>query len=182
MEANVWVVLGVFLALLIVAAIATNKKKKAQATAMGASSFSSGVVLHGIPHVPAQTGVDVFVANEKLTFKTNALTFDLPFDKVSAATALKTTDLLTKDKSVLARGIVGGVLLGPLGAIVGGMSGIGKKQLKGAFLVINYQQNNSDETDVIILNLYYMPNAKSIADDITKRLVNKKMINGTIEL
>lgn len=37
---------------------------------------------------------------------------------------------ITKDKSVIGRAIVGGLLLGPVGAIVGGMSGIGTKTSK----------------------------------------------------
>lgn len=34
-----------------------------------------------------------------------------------------------KNKSVIGRAIVGGLILGPVGAIVGGMTGIGKKQV-----------------------------------------------------
>lgn len=44
------------------------------------------------------------------------------------------------DKSVLGRAVVGGLLLGPLGAVVGGLSGIGtkKKNIGDYYLVINY--------------------------------------------
>src|SRR5258708_21762479 len=35
-----------------------------------------------------------------------------------------------KDKSIVGRALLGGVLLGPVGAIVGGMTGIGKKDVK----------------------------------------------------
>lgn len=171
----------VIFALLIIVVVAANKKNK-EATAKGITSFSPGVVLHGIPHVPPKTEVEVSVLSDKITFKTKDLTFDLALEQVKAAAALKTTDILTKDKSVIGRGIIGGVLLGPLGAIIGGMSGIGKKQLKGAFLVINYLPKNSDEIEVIIVNLYLLLNAKHIADDITKKLINQKAVSGTIEL
>ena len=45
-----------------------------------------------------------------------------------------------ENKSVIGRAVVGGLLLGPLAAVVGGMSGIGKKTKKlGSFLlVINF--------------------------------------------
>ena len=37
-------------------------------------------------------------------------------------------ETIEKDKSVIGRAVVGGLLLGPVGAIVGGMSGIGTKK------------------------------------------------------
>lgn len=49
-------------------------------------------------------------------------------------------ELMQKNKSVIGRAIVGGVITGPLGAIVGGMSGIGHKSETTTkyYLVINY--------------------------------------------
>jgi hypothetical protein len=43
-----------------------------------------------------------------------------------------------EDKSVIGRAAVGAVLLGPLGALVGGMSGIGSKQKNKYYIIINY--------------------------------------------
>lgn len=43
-----------------------------------------------------------------------------------------------KDKSTIGRAVLGGVLLGGLGAIIGGMSGIGAKNTKKYYLIINY--------------------------------------------
>jgi hypothetical protein len=56
---------------------------------------------------------------------------------------LKTTtraELVNLDKSVIGRAAVGGLILGPLGAIIGGMSGVGSKEkLKDvSYLIINY--------------------------------------------
>lgn len=42
--------------------------------------------------------------------------------------AIQPDEITEKDKSVIGRAVVGGLLLGPVGAIVGGMSGIGTKQ------------------------------------------------------
>ncbi|TXD81062.1 zinc ribbon domain-containing protein [Subsaximicrobium wynnwilliamsii] len=44
------------------------------------------------------------------------------------------------DKSVMGRALVGGLILGPIGAIVGGISGVGsnKKNIEKYYLVINY--------------------------------------------
>lgn len=51
-----------------------------------------------------------------------------------------------KDKSVLGRAAVGGLLFGKTGAILGGMSGVGqktKKEYKG-YLYVSYKQGNSE--------------------------------------
>ena len=50
-----------------------------------------------------------------------------------------------KDKSVIGRAVVGAVVLGPIGAIVGGLSGLGSKNVKNHYLIINYWDANSRE-------------------------------------
>lgn len=49
-------------------------------------------------------------------------------------------ELIQKKKSVVGRAIVGGILTGGIGAIIGGMSGLGSKTKKGIkyYLIINY--------------------------------------------
>ncbi len=55
-------------------------------------------------------------------------------------------------KSVVKRAAVGALILGPLGALVGGMSGIGTKQeqYKG-YIVINYWDTNEDRPLTIMV-------------------------------
>ena len=57
-----------------------------------------------------------------------------------------------KDKSVIGRAVVGGLLLGPVGALVGGMSGIGSKNVKVSdypdnllSICINESENESEK-------------------------------------
>lgn len=56
--------------------------------------------------------------------------------------------LLKKNKSVIGRAIVGGVLIGGLGAVVGAMSGLSKKQKaeKHYYMVINYKMEEEIKT------------------------------------
>ena len=65
---------------------------------------------------------------------------------------LSDKELIEKDKSVIARGIVGNVLFGGIGLILGGLSGIGKKQVGQNidYLIINYKENGEDK----VINVY----------------------------
>ncbi|GAA4295736.1 hypothetical protein [Nibribacter koreensis] len=62
-----------------------------------------------------------------------------------------------KEKSVIGRSIVGGLLLGPVGAVVGGMSGIGTKEVKGEMpdLMISIKHNSNGPEEVIVFSCKY---------------------------
>ncbi len=68
----------------------------------------------------------------------------------------KTTssELSQMDKSVVGRAVVCGIILGTIGAIVGGMSGIGsKKKVKDvSYLVINFWDINSKSAQTILVS------------------------------
>ncbi|XWN36814.1 MAG: NINE protein [Balneola sp.] len=62
----------------------------------------------------------------------------------------------TKDKSVVGRAVAGGLLLGPLGAVIGGMSGIGTKSKKldqeTDYLIINYWDKSTKSNEVLLFS------------------------------
>lgn len=64
----------------------------------------------------------------------------LEVDGKSFCIKLKNVELLKEareeEKSVIGHAIAGGIVLGPIGAIIGGMSGIGKKEIKDYYLKI----------------------------------------------
>lgn len=60
----------------------------------------------------------------------------LHYSQIESMCELSKEDLA--EKSVVGRAIVGGILLGGLGAIIGGMSGIGSKKVMGYYLIINF--------------------------------------------
>ena len=64
----------------------------------------------------------------------------ITLDRIRHAEVLRENQITEKQKSVIGRAVVGGVLLGPLGAIVGGISGTGKKQKRKEqfFLSLDY--------------------------------------------
>jgi hypothetical protein len=76
----------------------------------------------------------------------------LPYDQIISIGTVTEKEIIEKSKSVVGRAAVGGLLLGPLGAVIGGMSGTGKKNKAStkAFFVINYHPaQNPEETKVL---------------------------------
>ncbi len=63
-------------------------------------------------------------------------------------------ELVKKGRSVVGRAVVGGLILGPLGAIVGGMSGIGdNEQLKNKhYLIINFWDEISRTAQTFLIS------------------------------
>lgn len=71
---------------------------------------------------------------------------------ISNVAIISDNELIEKDKSVIGRGIVGSVLFGGAGLILGGLSGLKKKQVMQNidYLIINYKSNGEDK----VVNVY----------------------------
>lgn len=87
----------------------------------------------GIAGIGKGTAVDLTLNSEK-----QAIVVTMPLSKMEPKTLeyariqnvnyLSEKEIVEKSKSVVGRAVVGGVLLGPLGAVVGGVSGVGDKK------------------------------------------------------
>ena len=100
-------------------------------------------MVDGIPGIPSGFAVAVGVDNDRLTIRKRASKeepYSLSLSKLTNVSILTDKEILEKQKSVGGRAVVGALVLGPLGAIVGGMSGIGtkKKTQTHTYLIINY--------------------------------------------
>ncbi|MHB7978931.1 hypothetical protein CF067_00895 [Clostridium sporogenes] len=111
--------------------------------------------IDGIETYSRGTAVEVSIneANECLTVKARAFKkadIHLKLDQITGVNVVSEKEIIEKSKSTVGRAVAGGVLLGPLGAIVGGMSGIGNKQKSEThyFMVINYK-SRSEEIKVL---------------------------------
>lgn len=63
-------------------------------------------------------------------------------------------EFIEKDKNVIGRGLAGGLLFGPAGMVLGGMSGIGNKKKKttvGLFVITYLSENSPDELRSFVL-------------------------------
>lgn len=78
-----------------------------------------------------------------------------PIHNAQIISLRKTTqeELTKMDKSVIGRAVVGGLILGPLGAIVGGMSGIGSKEkfINKQYFVINFWDIETKSAQTILI-------------------------------
>lgn len=80
--------------------------------------------------------------------------FYIHHDQIIDMKFIKHEQLTIKNKSVIGRAVVGGLILGPLGAVVGGISGVGNKYKKlGNYLfVINFWDVYTHKVQSILLS------------------------------
>lgn len=108
-----------------------------------------------LPNIPGGKAVNVSMEDGYLLIKQgkSGNEVKLPYDKITNANIMEETEEIEKNKSVIGRAVVGGILLGPAAAVVGGMSGLGKKKKSKShyFYVIDYTSN--DENKQIVFEI-----------------------------
>ena len=74
-------------------------------------------------------------------------TFKIPHERILAMELMTNEVIKEKEKSVIARGLVGGLVFGPAGMILGGLSGIGttKQVTSTPYLIIAYTGENEQD-------------------------------------
>ena len=170
---------------LIFSLVLNSRSKKAFEKIMKEQGFDTGIrnaiYRYGLPNTSERTLVNVYANNEKLVIAQEDLKYEIEFPKLTAVEFVDKVEQLEKNKSALARGIAGGLVLGPLGAIAGAASGIGKKKEKGSFVVINYKSDG--ETKVIILQITTRIFKDSkFAKEMRNRIIKLNTENGTVKL
>lgn len=78
----------------------------------------------------------------------------IPNDKISRITLENSEQIYErKEKSVIGRAIIGGLLFGPVGATVGGLSGLkdGQKKVKMPDLMLSIEIGQENEIDRVLL-------------------------------
>ena len=74
-------------------------------------------------------------------------TYKIPHDRIITMEVMTHEEVKVKEKSVVKRGLVGGLVFGPAGMILGGMSGIGSTtQVHSTpYFIIAYSGENEEE-------------------------------------
>ncbi|GIN37792.1 hypothetical protein [Heyndrickxia oleronia] len=88
-------------------------------------------------------------------------TYKVPLKNIIATIATTEKELVDKNKSAIGRGVAGGLLFGPAGLILGGLSGVGtKKGLQSNHLFIISYLSSKGEIENITLNTHKVSNAQ----------------------
>lgn len=108
----------------------------------------------GLQSIQKGMPVEIILLEDELNIKQNFSRKEpshLRYEQVINAGVVREEEITEKNKSVVGRAVVGNLVLGPLGAVVGGVSGVGKKEKKKlkAYFVINYKSSQDDEVKVL---------------------------------
>ena len=100
-------------------------------------------LIHGLG-VNTLSFVKMYFEADKVVVVLNQQKYFIPVERVLAVDFIDNKNIATKNKNVVGRGIVGGLLFGPAGLILGGLSGIGTKTavtIETAFVVSFVNKN-----------------------------------------
>ncbi|MGG7176186.1 hypothetical protein ACQPU1_01235 [Clostridium paraputrificum] len=132
-------------------------------------------------------GTQIIIQEVKLKFTKNEVlnTFRINLENILDLIVADKKEILNKNKSVIGRGVAGGLIFGPVGAMLGGMSGIGGKQeIKkiGTFLVISYRNSAGEIANITLKADKPMTGmmAKDFVKNVKKLLLDIKGGNGVI--
>lgn len=148
------------------------------------------IYIQGLPNVETKSMCQLTFDDEYLIIKNIKVTgifkkkeeilntFKIKNDKVLSFDIIDKTNIESKKKSVLARGIAGDLVFGPIGAVLGGMSGAKTeiKQINEYFLNIGYYGKDKNDIKTIIFRAGF---DDRFARDFVQKYNNKFLIKNT---
>lgn len=112
--------------------------------------YAALIHVGGIPTVNEGIEVLFYLHQDKISINKKQF---IPLSRIKGTQVIQECELTEKSRSVIKRAIVGGVLLGGIGAVVGGMSGLdkGKRQQNNHYFSIDYVDKNGNEQYAVFL-------------------------------
>jgi len=123
----------------------------------------------GIPDLQEGQGVVLYLYREKVSINDNQI---IPLERINKVVVFTEKELKMKDKSVVGRAALGGLLLGPLGAVIGGISGAGDKKKNNTltFLSIEYKNKDGENSKLVFLASDTTMGLNGFANEINKMI------------
>lgn len=134
-----------------------------------------GRYLEGVSLLNENEQCTLIADGETLKIEAQSGSFNIALDRITNLNFMTKDEMVAKNKSVVGRSLVGGVVgLGALGAI----SGIGQKMVKETnyFVVINYKAKDTEEIKTILFGVdkYDSINSHFLAV-VSKRINTEKL-------
>jgi hypothetical protein len=128
--------------------------------------------LSGLSYFKEKENVTLNLYEEKLTINKNLI---LPLDRIKDIFIKEETNMRYEDKSTIGRSIVGGIIAGPIGAVVGGLSGLGRKEIQDTIrylkiIYIDKDNNHNILYFIIYSNCGYTQAVQRFVDKLKKKL------------
>lgn len=133
---------------------AGNKEMDRKAHESGAISVYSALHIEGLG-LPSKVPCDLYLFTDKLLMDSGERKFEIPLSRIQTATYQSELELREKSKSIVGRALLGFLLASGPGAIVGGMTGMGTKTVKGKpnyFLIIHFTTIDHELFEISFLN------------------------------
>ncbi|WP_110932383.1 hypothetical protein [Paenibacillus bouchesdurhonensis] len=141
----------------------SNKDKNQQVL----FKFESSCVV-GVPNMEPGEVAEIVLKKEVLMINDTQI---IPYSRILSVEHIHETEIKLdeKEKSVILRAVMGGALLGPIGAIVGGISGVGNKKVEEKieqnYIQIEYENVHGEFVKALFLTRYW----NSFCDGIVKK-------------
>ncbi|WP_312340261.1 hypothetical protein [Anaerospora hongkongensis] len=152
---------------------ATKQLHKEKMNSIGAINCICAKHMTGLP-VAEGTECFVYLCSNMIVFERNETSFNLLIEKIKDIVIKTDTEIQKSHVSSIGRAVVGGVLFGPLGAIVGGRSKEKTSSIESKYLIFTYDK--SGEIDYISFDVTKIPDAYKFLDFWSKIPKEKKEI------
>ena len=106
------------------------------------------VHVSGIPDLNKDVKFRMKVSEENIIINNRQV---IPLSRVNATEVIKSTELVEKERNIVGRALIGGIVFGGIGAIVSGMTGLknDKKSQDVDILIINYKDINGNDSQIV---------------------------------
>jgi len=151
---------------------------------MPMSEFVNIIYISGIPGLVKKMRCKLIINDDSVKIsRFGKIKNSLNIKDIIQVEAKKETDFTPsneKDKSVIGRAIGGGLLLGPLGAVVGGISGVGKKTKKPAatnnnwFVLIAFSLDGVQ--NIAVFRVEALIFKERVANKIVNEIITKRQL------